>query len=504
MVLEQDSNSEEHERLKDLVLEGARLLREGIPEDVVLAELQRGVIHPKSAKLLLNKAKYVANNRSLEILPEELEESLDFHKVIRKWEEGCRPLEKCILGSFENDGFLKNLIQIREGLSLHDKEREEKLVKAGLPTEVVIRKFPANLTDAPQLTLPEKLGIKQVAMTTYLGLMEGQSKEEVAIRLAYVLDLELDATYRLVKYISLHTKPELRKIEKPKNKGAAIMMFALAVPFSIAMLIKSVAKTIPIEAIGVLAAVVALLSFPLFRRYIGEKTIEYRRENAPDGLISLAHDERAPILYLRSHIVDGAGKDPNGYISHFLNSTDMKTTEEKLSQVFDVEGPLIALEGPSEGLPNLGASRVRIEDVEKLKWQELVLGLIARAALVVVRFRPTQGARWEVEQLLRLCPPHQLVFILTSPEDTAEERETSWRELHMLLETHVRTGLPTTLGKDDYCLGFNTEFQPRIFSGKSTFFGKQSAFLDAVVEASAFSNPLFDKHKAKMQAASIF
>ena len=499
MEVTKNTNSQKNEQLKNLVIKGALLLRKELPEDVLLDLIKNKVYNTKSAKLILKKAKELANNRTFDS-PEMTEEKRpDFPKILEKWKEGCRPLSKCIMASSVDDSFLIEQEEIKKGYREQQTKYEEKLLELGLPLEIVLKKNPENLIDAAELSLAEKLGIKQVARTAFIGLMEGKSKEELAVRLSYVLDLNLDAVYRLVLYIALHARPELRQFKKPRNNSNVVMKLALVLPVTIALVAKELAKASKVLVLG-FAAFGVMIAFPLFRRYLGERAIKHRRKNTPDALITLAHDDRAPILYLRSHVVDGSGQDPNSYHSHFTNYTKMMTIEEKLSQVFSAVGPMVALEGPSEGLPNLGATRVRIKDVEKLKWQELILGLIVRSSLVVVRFRPTEGTRWEVEQLLHLCPPHQLIFILTTPKDSAKEYATSWSELRLILQRHVVGDLPKNLREHNYCLGFNTEFQPKIFGKKSTLFGKTSAFLDAVIGASAFGNPLFDEYGASIEA----
>lgn len=497
-----ESSLYSRERLKALVSEAAQSLDRGVSEDVILADLQASVIHPKSAKLLLERAQRLVSSDAFLARKQTSSENSPFANVIRKWDEGCRPLAECIKQSEISDEVYEELLLTRKGLGEQEKEREEKLLSIGLPKNIVHLEMPGHLIDSDQLTMAEKLGIKSAALTAYLGLMGGKEKEEIAVRLAFVLDLELNATYRFVRYVALHTKPELRSLEKPQKKGKGWMPVALAAPFGIALIAKSLAKASN-EAILALVAISALLGFPFLRRFMGEKAIEHRRTNAPDGLVTMAHDGRAPVLYLRSHVVDGSGQDSNSYLSHFLNMTEMKTTEEKVGLVLDVQGPMVALEGPSEGLPNVGADRVRIEDVEKVEWQELVLGLMARASLVVVRFRPTEGTRWEVRELLRLCPPHQLVFILAAPEDTEEQRGETWEGLRPLLKDYAAGDLPQALGNNDYCLGFDAEFRPQIFGGKGIVFGKVSAFLDAVIDATAYGNPLFDEDKARIKSAAV-
>lgn len=426
-----------------------------------------------------------------------------FSNVMRKWDDGCRPLAECIKQSEVSNKTYEELLLTKEGLERVENERKEKLLKTGLPEIFVHMEIPNILFESHSLTMAEKHGIKNVASAAYMGIMEGKPLEEIAVRLAFVLDLDLKSTYRFVSCIALHAKPELRNFQKPKKRGLGWMPIVLAAPFVVALVAKSVARGISSEAIGIMVAVSALLGFPVLRRFMGEKTIEHNRKNAPDGLVTLAHDDRAPVLYLRSHVVDGSGRDSDAYVSHFLQTTEMKTIEEKLCNVFYAEGPTVALEGPNEGIPNLGADRIRIEDVEKTEWQDLVLGLMARCSLIIMRFRPTEGTQWEVRELLRLIPSYQLVFVLATPNDTDEQRGATWGGLRPLLEDYATGDLPQVLGTNDYCLGFDTECRPKVFGGKGIVFGKVSAFLDAVVDAAAYGNPFFDEHKARIRSAAV-
>jgi hypothetical protein len=88
----------------------------------------------------------------------------------------------------------------------------------------------------------------------------------------------------------------------------------------------------------------------------------------------LRHDERMPVLYLRSFSHDHRESSET-----FLPTT----SEEKLVRSYNRVGPVIALGNPRERLPILGASRLYFED-ESI-WQPAVLYLMSISQLIVIQ-----------------------------------------------------------------------------------------------------------------------
>lgn len=475
------------------------MLSRGAGEKQVLDMLRCALNDRRSAKLVLARAKKIlkkegrGSSNSNDIAPD------PFREAINKWRDGRRPILNCIQEAGFDPKTYNKMLTAKDEIDIFKRKRVQDLLDAGIPNEFVEMDYPPELLEAKTLTYRERLGLQSAAKTIYLGLMEGMSKEEVSIRLAFSLDLNLDCVRRLVDLVSLHVRPDLQFKKNPVMRNKMRMALALGVPLLLLPFAKVPAKAFNEEILLVLA-VVAFLSYPLIRRHLTRKAINKRRTDAADGLVAMAGYEREPVLYLRSHVVDGTGEDSDSYLGHLSNATQMKTIEERSTAVLETHGPVVALEGPGEGIPNLGAARVRLSDVEKVGWQDLVLGLIARASLVVVRFQPTWGTEWEVSQLMRLCPPYQIVFILSTPDEEEWVRNRNWLELRALLADRVSGDLPERLDPTDFCIGFDSNLDFRIFGGSSGVFWKNSPFLDALVDAAAFGNPMFDKFKARKAA----
>ena len=420
--------------------------------------------------------------------------------VVHHWGAGTRPLDACLVLADIDAETLVELHATRAGWPAVEQERAQNLEAAGQSHLLTHRTFPPMLMDTPALSLADRQGLQHAAFAAHLALMKGMPQDETAVRLAFVLATDLESMLRLVESVALHTRPDLRSAPAPASRSKLWLPLALALPFGLFLLAKPLLQAVPSETIGLTIGFGALLGFPLLRRHWSNQAVHAARAGAPDGLFTLAQDDRKPILYLRSHVVDGTGQESNALVSHFLNTTRLETIEQKLSAVVRHEGPMVALEGPREGLPNLGADRIRLPDVQAQGWQALVQGLMVRASLVVIRFRPTRGTSWEVGEALRVCPPHQLVFIMAAPGEPEAVRAASWEMLRPLVQACTGTPLPQTLADTDHCLGFDAHFNARLFGTRSSVLGQTSAFLESVVDAAGFGNPGFDADKARMAA----
>ena len=489
-----------NEEVQHLVLKAAGWLEDGRRTESVVQALVASGLEQDFAQHVLAYAQDYLEHGELDVDHQECSREEVFGVILQQWSLRGGHLKRSIPDTDLGRQIVQELENTKQAYQNMDRERSEFFRNTEAPEYLYRAERPRYLMDSKSLTFAQQLGINECAMIGYLGLIEGVAKEELAVRLAYGLNLDPASTYRLIGNLSLHVQPELKGQKQASNNGRLLMALALAIPFGAAIFIKTLAKLGESEMF-VLLALAGLVAFPLARQLAGEKAIDHRRRQAPDALITLANDDREPVLYLRSHIVDGTGRESDSYLSHFMLNTNMQTTEEKLKAVFEVEGPVVALEGPEEGHPNLGADRVRIQDVKLREWKNLVLGLMARATLVIVRYRPTEGTGWEVKQVLKYCPPHQVVIIIATPDDTAEERAQNWQALKSIVEEHTSNLLPSHITEHDYCLGFAQDGTVQIFGREAVLIRRQSLFLYAVIDAASFDNPLFNESEARVQAA---
>ncbi|MET0212330.1 MAG: hypothetical protein ABW292_04985 [Vicinamibacterales bacterium] len=106
----------------------------------------------------------------------------------------------------------------------------------------------------------------------------------------------------------------------------------------------------------------------------------------------LAVDKRPPILFLRSFADDE--KQRYGTSRRALLDFSLET---RLANHFHRFGPFIAIESPTDSIPQPGAARVRLGDDE---WQGRVLGWIREANLILMYCGTTAWVSWELRQVI--------------------------------------------------------------------------------------------------------
>jgi hypothetical protein len=134
-----------------------------------------------------------------------------------------------------------------------------------------------------------------------------------------------------------------------------------------------------------------------------------KRMHARFKLANQATDTRAPVIYLRSFRFDKRLARRPLAIGRVVS---IYTQEEQLVQAVRDVGPVVAVGRPGERLPQLGAQRVYLEDMD---WQQQILSWFACAALVIIHVPPelTEGVSWEIEQSLSVVMLDRLVFLVS-------------------------------------------------------------------------------------------
>jgi hypothetical protein len=92
---------------------------------------------------------------------------------------------------------------------------------------------------------------------------------------------------------------------------------------------------------------------------------------------------------------------------------------------------MLAISQPNQELQPTGAARKATE-----QWQQTVIELLGRAALVIVTLGHSEGIRWEIEQAVKQVPPHRLL-LLTLVGDSGYEK------VRRLVEKDFPKGLPS-------------------------------------------------------------
>jgi len=180
--------------------------------------------------------------------------------------------------------------------------------------------------------------------------------------------------------------------------GAVVVWFA-------ALLLSPTENGSPLLAIVVIAIplVFYFTAFPWFVNLARRG----RRMRAPSALEVLS-GERAPVVLLRSF-------DDDDLIDPSFSATTQifpGRYEERLVRALRRIGPVVALGRPGEPEPELGASRLYVEDQH---WQEAIRYLLREARAVVAIVGRTRGLWWEIELALSHVAPEKLIFFFPYP-----------------------------------------------------------------------------------------
>ncbi len=139
---------------------------------------------------------------------------------------------------------------------------------------------------------------------------------------------------------------------------------------------------------GLLMFAVILIARP-FRRA--------RRHSLQNVDETLQHDQRPPVLYLRSFLDDRltmSARTANGRV--WAERFSPHTFEEVVCDHLWRYGPVVALGMPGDRLPPLGAVRNYFEGDE---WRGGVLELMRKASVIVLALGRTESLQWELERL---------------------------------------------------------------------------------------------------------
>jgi hypothetical protein len=110
--------------------------------------------------------------------------------------------------------------------------------------------------------------------------------------------------------------------------------------------------------------------------------------------------DESPVLYLRPFNDDRQTARLIG-----------KTTEfEQLAMIFNPVGPFITIGAPHEKLPKeVGAFPIYVNDAQ---WEQSVVGLMAKAQLIILRIGVSPSLLWEVETAIKGVEPERLILLV--------------------------------------------------------------------------------------------
>jgi hypothetical protein len=180
-----------------------------------------------------------------------------------------------------------------------------------------------------------------------------------------------------------------------------------------------------------------------------------RRMSLPDGWTLLQQDTRPPVLYLRSFLDDeivtqrSAPSTQGGALGDVMGAAvglalgraagAHRTQEEDLVKALADLGPCIAVGDPSETLPDLGASRIYLND----EWQLHVAGLMTRSQLIVFRMgSQSPGFWWEVDRVRQTVSAERVAFWIPPQAESGEDPERVYERFAAKLTALLPCELP--------------------------------------------------------------
>jgi TM2 domain-containing membrane protein YozV len=153
------------------------------------------------------------------------------------------------------------------------------------------------------------------------------------------------------------------------------------------------------------------------------------RHEAATADEAMRADPRAPVVYLRSFQDDGQMLLEGGqrwWRKRVLSRFGATSTEQELAFILERIGPVIAIGKPGEPLPELGAARLYVAHEH---WQQTVIGMLRRAAVVAIRIGASAGVRWEIERTLESVPRARILFIVLGDDEGAAQAARQLSEL---------------------------------------------------------------------------
>ena len=143
-----------------------------------------------------------------------------------------------------------------------------------------------------------------------------------------------------------------------------------------------------------------------------------RRMRLPDGWTVMQRDARPPVVYLRPFFEDGrqiydgpVGRRLGGE-GHGASAKRSASHEREIAGALARIGPLIAIGKPGDRVAPFGAARVYVGDDV---WQETVLKLIRRAAIVILQPETTQGTWWELNAVVGTTDWRRVLMLVPDP-----------------------------------------------------------------------------------------
>ncbi len=173
-----------------------------------------------------------------------------------------------------------------------------------------------------------------------------------------------------------------------------------------------------------------------------------RRMRLADGWTVMQRDLRPPVVYLRPffederQIYDGPVGARHGGVGSGASVKRNASHEREIARALHRVGPLVAIGKPGDSVAPLGAARVYVGDDV---WQETVLALIKRAAIVILQPEATQGTWWELNAVAATTDWRRVLMLVPDPT----LRPLGYGRIRQLTAQVLPMPLPEEIGKCD-------------------------------------------------------
>jgi hypothetical protein len=165
---------------------------------------------------------------------------------------------------------------------------------------------------------------------------------------------------------------------------------------------------------------------------------------------SILSDHKPHVLYLRSF-----RSDPS-----FPNYDGVATMEERLADVLQPFGDLVAIGQPGERLPKPGAARMYASEEE---WKEVVKRQILAARLVIIRAGEGKNLLWELKQAVETLNPQKLLILVLDMK--AKDYESFRTNVKSVLGVSLPEGTTMRRHREPIrgFIGFGADWKPNVF-----------------------------------------
>jgi hypothetical protein len=250
------------------------------------------------------------------------------------------------------------------------------------------------------------------------------------------------------------SSPPPRAAKQPIRSQGGGLALMISAPIAAALVFAVLYQAIDHEGILVMGAIGCFM-LGWFGYDMGQ------RMRLPDGWEAMARDPRPPVLYLRPFAeddrmtYDAPVGTRRGGVETSAGAKGSASHERAIARALRTVGPVIAVGKPGERIAPFGAARIYVSDAE---WQDTVLSLIKRSALIVLQPEATQGTWWELNMVVRHVDARRVLMLVPDPS----QRPLGYDRVRHVTAQVLSVALPEAPGKCNAVI-FDEDARPITF-----------------------------------------